>query len=188
LFQFGDVPDEYWAFNWISRLYAAGITKGCSEVPPLYCPENDVTRAEMAVFLMRGLNGSEYEPPAGTGILFTDVPSDYWALDWIEQLYAEGITIGCDTDPMRYCPNQSVTRAEMAVFLLRSKYGDDYVPPVVTDTGFDDVPITHWAANWIAQLAEEGITTGVTPTLFDPEGFVTRAQMAVFLVRTFELP
>ena len=58
----------------------------------------------------------------------------------------------------------------------------------MTETGFDDVPITHWTAYWIAQLAAEGITTGVTATEFDPEGFVTRAQMAVFLVRTFKLP
>ena len=185
---FEDVPATHWSYQNIEKLFQAGITTGCSQIPPLYCPEQNVTRAEMAVFLLRGLNEPGYQPPQGTGTLFADVPITHWAVDWIEQLYAEGITVGCDTDPLRYCPNQSVTRAEMAVFLLRVKYGAEYVPPVVTESVFVDVPLSHWAVNWIAKLAEDGITTGVTPSTFDPEGFVTRAQMAAFLVRTFELP
>jgi hypothetical protein len=187
-FVFDDVPDGYWAEDYIYQLHAAGITIGCSQIPPLYCPEQNVTRAEMAVFLERGLNDPGYLPPLGTGVLFADVPITYWAVNWIEQLYADGITVGCDTSPLRYCPNQSVTRAEMAAFLLRAKYGAGFTPPVVTESQFIDVPLTHWAVNWVAKLAADGITTGVTPTQFNPEGFVTRAQMAAFLVRTFELP
>ncbi len=187
-FQFEDVPDGYWAEDEIYRLYASGITTGCSQDPLLYCPEQEANRAEMAVFLERGINTPGYQPPQGTGTLFADVPITYWAVNWIEQLYSDGITTGCAVDPLRYCPNLPVTRAEMAVLLLRSKYGSGHIPPAVDETSFDDVPITHWAADWIAELAAEGITTGVTPTAFDPEGFVTRAQMAVFLVRTFKLP
>jgi fibronectin type 3 domain-containing protein len=188
LFRFDDVPDGYWAEDYIYRLHASGITIGCSQVPPLYCPEQNVTRAEMAVFLERGLNDPGYLPPPGNGALFADVPITYWAVNWIEQLYTDGITVGCDTSPLRYCPDQSVTRAEMSAFLLRAKYGAGFSPPIVTESQFADVPLTHWAVNWVARLAADGITTGVTPTQFNPEGFVTRAQMAAFLVRTFELP
>jgi hypothetical protein len=77
----------------------------------------------------------------------------------------------------------------MAVFLLRSKYGTGYAPPPVgAGTGFSDVPPDYWAAAWIKQLVTEGITSGCGSGNYCPENPVTRAQMAVFLVRTFSLP
>jgi uncharacterized repeat protein (TIGR02543 family) len=187
-FRFDDVPDGYWAEDWIYRLHAAGVTIGCSQVPPLYCPEDDVTRAEMAVFLERGKHGAGYLPPQGTGTIFADVLLNYWAVNWIEQLYADKITVGCATNPLRYCPDQSVSRAEMAAFLLRAKHGAGYTPPKATIPPFNDVPLAHWAVDWIAQLKLEGITTGFATGFYNPEGLVTRAEMAAFLVRTFELP
>jgi hypothetical protein len=168
-------------------VYEAGITSGCSENPLLYCPEDPVTRAEMAVFLERGRNGSDYDPPAATGI-FNDVPVGFWAADWVEQFYADGITGGCSTDPPLYCPDDLVSRAEMAIFLLRSKYGKDYKPPSAAGI-FDDVPVSYWAANWIEALYDEGITGGCStdPPLYCPDDLVTRAVMAVWMVRAFEL-
>jgi hypothetical protein len=115
------------------------------------------------------------------------VPPAYWAGAWIKQLAAEGITGGCGSGS--YCPESPVTRAQMAVFLLRSKYGASYSPPAVGDsTGFSDVQATYWAAAWIKQLVAEGITAGCGAGTYCPETAVTRAQMAVFLVRTFNLP
>jgi hypothetical protein len=77
----------------------------------------------------------------------------------------------------------------MAVFLLRAKHGTSYSPPVlVGGTGFGDVDPSHWAAAWIKQLVVEGITTGCGSGTYCPKAPVTRAQMAVFLVRTFNLP
>jgi hypothetical protein len=77
----------------------------------------------------------------------------------------------------------------MAIFLLRSKHGSSYSPPAVGgSTGFTDVAPTYWAAAWIKQLVAEGITAGCGTGTYCPELPVTRAQMAVFLVRTFNLP
>jgi branched-chain amino acid transport system substrate-binding protein len=186
---FTDVSFNYWASSWIERLYRAGITTGCGTNPLSYCPEQSVTRAQMAIFLERGIHGAAYIPPAGTGLVFADVPFSYWAVNWVEKLFADGITTGCSTSPLSYCPEDSVTRAQMAVFLLRAKHGAAYIPPTVGgSTGFNDVPVTHWAAAWIKQLAAEGITTGCGSGNYCPEDSVTRAQMAVFLVRTFNLP
>lgn len=184
---FVDVPFSYWAWSWIERLYAVGITAGCGNGS--YCPEYSVTRAQMAIFLERGINGSTFIPPTGTGTVFADVPLTYWAVDWVEKLYADGITGGCGISPQVYCPDDSVTRAQMAIFLLRSKYGPAYTPPPATGI-FEDVPTTYWAANWIEQLYTEGVTggCGTSPLTFCPDSAVTRAQMAVFLVRTFNLP
>jgi hypothetical protein len=82
-----------------------------------------------------------------------------------------------------------VTRAQMAVFLLRSKHGAGYVPPAVgAGTGFGDVPPDYWAVAFIKQLAAEGITVGCGNGNYCPETPVSRAEMAVFLVRTFNLP
>jgi hypothetical protein len=183
---FADVPVSYWAFEWIERLYAAGITGGCGGGN--YCPESPVTRDQMAVFLLRGIHGSSYNPPAvGGSTGFGDVPITYWAAAWIKQLAAEGITGGCGSG--NYCPAGAVTRDQMAIFLLKAKYGASYTPPPVgSSTGFSDVPITHWAAAWIKQLAAEGITGGCSAGTYCPGSPVTRAQMAVFLVRTFNLP
>jgi hypothetical protein len=181
---FTDVPTTHWAWPWIERLYAAGITTGCGA--GIYCPDQPTLRSEMAVFLLRGIYGSTYTPPPGTGLVFADVPAAHWAVDWIEQLHTEGITNGCGGG--NYCPENSVLRSEMAVFLLRTKYGYSYTPPAATGTVFGDVPIYHWAVNWIEQLYVEGITTGCGGGNYCPENSVTRAEMAVFLVRTFELP
>jgi hypothetical protein len=185
---FTDVPDNYWARDFIERLYNARITGGCSSSPLSYCPENTVTRDQMAVFLERGIHGSSYTPPAvGATTGFNDVATNYWAAAWIKQLAADGITGGCGGG--NYCPGLPVTRAQMAVFLLRAKYGSSYVPPLVgLSTGFTDVPTNYWAAAWIKQLASEGITGGCGTGIYCPETPVTRAQMAVFLVRAFNLP
>ena len=184
---FADVPAGYWAQDFIERLYWDGITGGCSLNPLQYCPEATVTRAQMAVFLLRGIHGFSYTPPpVGDDTGFADVPTGYWGA-WIKQLAAERITGGCGGG--KYCPEAPVTRAQMAVFLLRAKYGADYTPPAVgTTTGFSDVPPNHWAAAWIKQLVAEGITSGCGVGNYCSETPVNRAQMAVFLVKTFNLP
>jgi hypothetical protein len=115
---------------------------------------------------------------------FQDVPSDYWAWGYIEGIYAQRITSGCSSTPLLYCPTATVTRDQMAVFLLRAKHGPDYFPPPVgASTGFADVPTTYWAGAWIKQLAAEGITGGCSAGNYCPLSAVTRAQMAVFLLR-----
>jgi hypothetical protein len=110
---FGDVPAGHWAAPWIEQLYAEGITGGCGNGN--YCPETQVSRDQMAVFLLRAKHGNSYTPPAANGD-FADVPTNHWAAAWIEQLAAEGITGGCGNG--NYCPTTIVNRGQMAVFLV----------------------------------------------------------------------
>jgi len=179
---FDDVPTNYWAFSFIETLAGSGITAGCGNSN--YCPIAPVTRAQMAVFLERGMNGSDYSPPAATGTVFLDVGAGDFAASFIEQLSSDGITAGCGNN--NYCPDAVVTRAQMAVFLLRAEHGSSYSPPAATGV-FVDVPLSYWAVHWIEQLAAEGITAGCGGGNYCPEAQVTRDQMAVFLVRTFGL-
>ncbi|MBT8097388.1 MAG: S-layer homology domain-containing protein, partial [Woeseia sp.] len=180
--QFADAPPGSFAFSFIEALARAGITSGCGGGN--YCPSAPVTRAQMAVFLERGMNGSGYSPPAATGNVFNDVGAGDFAASFIEQLFSDGITAGCGNN--NYCPNADVTRDQMAVFLLRAKYGSGYSPPAATGV-FGDVDLSYWAVHWIEQLAAEGITAGCGGGNYCPEAQVTRDQMAVFLVRTFGL-
>ena len=184
---FADVPLTHWAWRHIEALSAAGITGGCGVSPRTYCPASAVTRDQMAVFLLKALHGSAYMPPAvGANSGFDDVPITYWAAAWIKQLAAEGITSGCGGGS--FCPTRAITRDQMAVFLLRAKHGSGYAPPAPSGALFVDVPSTHWAAAWIEQLVAEGITSGCGGGNFCPSVTVTRDQMAVFLVKAFNIP
>jgi hypothetical protein len=180
--RFDDARPGYWAFWFVEALERAGITGGCGNDE--YCPEDPVTRAQLAVFLERGMHGSDFIPPQASGNIFSDVAANDFAAAFIEQLFIDGITGGCGSGD--YCPNDNVTRAHMAVFLLRAKFGAGFTPPPATGV-FNDVPLGSFAVDWIEALADEGITGGCGGGNYCPNDPVTRAQMAVFLVRTFEL-
>ncbi len=180
---FSDVPANHFAFAHIEILAANDITAGCGGGN--YCPDAPVTRAQMAVFLERSMRGGDYAPPRAAGNVFTDVSANDYAADFIEQLYADGITGGCGND--NYCPGSVVTRAQMAVFLERAKRGRNYTPPQASGTLFGDVGAGDFAASFIEQLARDQITSGCGGGNYCPRDAVSRAQMAVFLVRTFDL-
>jgi uncharacterized repeat protein (TIGR01451 family) len=180
---FLDVPASHMFHDFVERIFRNGVTAGCGGGN--YCPDDAVTRAQMAVFLLKSEHGASYAPPPATGTVFGDVPADAFAADWIEQLAAEGITSGCGGG--NFCPASPVTREQMAVFLLKAKYGAAYTPPPATGV-FSDVPISSPYARWIEQLYEESITAGCGGGQFCPGQPNTRGQMAVFLVKTFSLP
>jgi uncharacterized repeat protein (TIGR03803 family) len=112
---FIDVPANAFAAAWIEDLAARGITVGCGG--GRYCPGSFVTRAQMAAFLLRGLLGPGYVSPPAVGI-FGDVPVGAFAADYIEDLFARGITAGCSASPVLYCPTRLTTRSQMAAFLV----------------------------------------------------------------------
>ena len=86
-----------------------------------------VTRAEMAPLLLKAEHGTLYRPPACTGV-FADVPCPatptFPFSDWIERLWAEGVTAGCAPPPPgglpSYCPDAATEREQMATFLVRT--------------------------------------------------------------------
>jgi hypothetical protein len=189
---FADVPIDHTLWQYIEAFYNAGITTGCGVSPLIYCPEEPVTRASMAVFLLRAKYGSSYTPPSATHT-FADLPvaGKEWQEAWVDQFYLEGITSGCGTGPLIYCPENPVTRAAMAVFILRALYGSSYTPPAASHF-FADLPVAgkEWMEPWVDELYREGITTGcgTGPLIYCPETAVKRQAMAAFIVRAFNLP
>jgi photosystem II stability/assembly factor-like uncharacterized protein len=183
---FLDVPPSNPFHDFVDTIARNGITSGCGGGN--FCPGADVLRSQMSVFLLRSEHGPSYVPPACTVASFNDVPCSNPFSPWIYQLVAEGITGGCGGG--NFCPDDPVFRSSMAVFLLVTEHGTGYTPPACTPPGqFTDVPCPGSGfTNWIYQLVAEGITGGCTATTYCPTQDVSRAQMAVFLVTTFNLP
>jgi len=182
---FPDVPTSHLYYAFVENIFHNGVTGGCGGGN--YCPSNPVTRAQMAVFLLKAKYGSSYAPPVCTGTVFLDVPCSGGVFDpWIEDLAGHGITGGCGNG--NYCPADSATRRQMAVFLLKSSQGAGYVPPSAVGI-FEDVPQDDTFAPWIEDLYNRGITGGcqAAPLLYCPGNPNMRGQMAVVLVKTFGL-
>ena len=182
-----DVPAPHPFYTFIENLFHNGVTGGCAGGN--YCPTDPVTRAQMAVFLLKASLGSDHVPPPCTGTVFTDVPCTGGAFDpWIEELASLGVTGGCGGG--LYCPGAPVTRQQMAVFLLKALDGSTYDPPDCAQV-FDDVPCTPGVgfSDWIEELFNRQITGGcqANPPLYCPTNPNNRGQMAVFLVKTFGL-
>jgi hypothetical protein len=189
---FADVPISHSLWQYIEAFYNSGITGGCGVSPLIFCPTQNVTRAAMAVFLLRAKHGSSYTPPS-VRHFFADLPvaGKEWQEAWVDQFYSEGITGGCGTNPLIYCPENPVTRAAMAVFILRAEHGSSYTPPAASHY-FADMPVAgkEWMEPWVDQVYREGITTGcgTGPLIYCPEDAVKRQAMAAFIVRAFDLP
>ena len=167
--------------NGIEAVAAAGITVGCN--PPAndrYCPDRDVTRAQAATFLAR----ARALPDDGND--YFDDDNGHTLEGGINRVAAAGITQGCNPPANdRFCPDRSLTRAQMATFLVRALD----IPHSSTDFFTDDDG--HVLERAVNALAEAGITQGCNPPAnnhFCPNQTVSRAQMATFLTRALSLP
>lgn len=126
---------------------------------------------EFAQFLQKGVNTPE---------LFADVGNGHIFFDYITLMRTTGLTSGCT--PTTYCPDRTITRGEISVFLVRALYGlGDFGFPATPY--FTDVPSTHPFFRFIQKIRELGITLGCTDTAFCPDDLVTRATGATLVVR-----
>lgn len=176
-----DVPNTHAYADQIRLMKNNAITSGCTSAA--YCPDNPVTRSQMAVFIIRSLSGGDTFPFTATPY-FTDVPATHPHFAHVQRMRDLGITTGCSD--ARYCPEDPVTRGQMAVFMIRAKYGGGFgfqAAPYFTDTG-----PAHPYFSFIQKMKETGITTGCTATMYCPEDPNVRGQMAVFIVRAFLTP
>ena len=115
---FNDVPPSDPFAPWIEELFRRGVVAGCGTPGgPNYCPDDPVLRDQMAVFLLRTLEGAAYVPPACSGI-FDDVECPGLFTDFIEELSVRAIAAGCGG--ANYCPRDPTTRGQMAPFLVKT--------------------------------------------------------------------
>lgn len=154
----------------IAWLSGRGITQGCTT--DSFCPGDGLTRAQMASLLVRA-----FDLPAVGGNRFGDVSGIHTAN--INALAEAGITLGCNASGTEFCPDDPVSRAQMATFLTRSFN----LAPTTTDWFDDDGGSPHEPG--INAIAESGITLGCGANAYCPAGVVNRGQIAAFLHRGF---
>ena len=164
---YGDVPEANWytdAVQWSVDNAITGISGAC------FAPETPVSRGETAVWI----HNMENQPDAGDPHSFTDVTNDAQddAISWMAN---NEITTG--TSPTTFAPDDTLRRAQVAAFLHRLA-GEPSAPP----HSFIDV-VAGWQQDPVSWMSHTGITTGTSPTTFDPDGTLTRAQLITFLYR-----
>ena len=172
---YSDVPEGAYYSVPVAALAARGVFAS-TECDAGFCPGASLDRKTMAVWIVRMLDGQD--PPAVTQTRFDDVDATGFHAPFIERMVELGVTQGCG-DGSGFCPDDLVTRAQMAAFLSRG-----YQLPDGPDPGFDDVPGDAWYAASVARLVAAGITQGCGDgTNFCAGANTTRAQMATFLYR-----
>jgi hypothetical protein len=116
---------------------------------------------------------------------FADVPPTHQYYQDIEILYANGLTGGCATNPLRFCPDQIMNRGQAAVFILRANFGPSYVPPAATHIFQDDWSKGTWAEPWAEGMRNEGLSAGclANPLKYCPWDQIPREQAVIFALR-----
>jgi hypothetical protein len=206
---FTDVPTSDVSYPFVENIYHNQVTIGCA--PGLFCPNDSTPRWQMAVFLSRAILGpgvpipvsgtvgsSPYSCTPGGTSLFADVlPTDV-GCPGVHYIYSRQVTVGCA--PGIFCPDDLTPRWQMAVFLSRVLLGPGVAIPVSGTVGsspysctpggtslFADVLPTDVGCPGVHYIYSKAITTGCAPGAFCPDVPTPRWQMAVFLVRTFQL-
>lgn len=179
---FFDVPVNYLFNDHIYLMKQGNVADFCNGDPNQFCPENATTRATMALYIVRALYGGD-SFTYRTQPYFTDVPSTHPQFAHIQKMRELGYTAGCTATT--YCPNDSVTRGQMAAFIVRTKLQRRFDQTITFPTipYFTDVPATDGFFGYIQKMKELGVTSGCTETTFCQWDTNTRGQMAVFVVR-----
>lgn len=168
---YSDVPPGFWAAAHISALACTQLTLTTGN----YMPSAPLTRGQMAAFLVRALYGENFTYP--TTPYFSDVPPSHGFFKYVQRLKADGLTMVTGT----YGVDDQITRAVLAIFLVRTLYGENFAYSATPY--FADVPPNHTAFKYIQKLKDENLTRVVG--LFGDTDLLTRDQLAVFLARAF---
>ena len=111
---------------------------------------------------------------------FYDVPNGAYFYEAVKWAVDKGITNGL-SDTM-FGPYESCTRAQIVTFLWRATGS----PEPKTASSFTDVPANAYYAKAVAWAVENGITNGMTATMFAPDATCTRGQSVTFLYRALK--
>lgn len=175
---FPDAADN-WALKYISYCTENGIFNGTSA--NTFNPNGNVTRAQFVVIVARLYGGNNVTSTWGLPE-FTDVTGEEWfakSLAWVTPKY--DFSYFGDT----FKPTQPITRAEAAGVLYNFIYfkNGNTAPAVSKHANYSDVDSTdEYTVEVVDYMADQGIMTG-SNNKFNPDGSLTRAQLAAILFR-----
>ena len=170
---FADVATDAYYYDAVKWAVNKGITNGVSET--LFGPDQACTRAQIVTFLWRAAGSPE--PKSGSS--FADVAADAYYAKAVAWAVENGITKG--TSETMFHPDETCTRAQGVTFLYRA-----LGKLAAAQAGFTDVAADSYYADAVNWAAENGVTKGISETLFGPDGSCTRAQIVTFLYRAYQ--
>ncbi|WP_372869239.1 S-layer homology domain-containing protein [Planomicrobium okeanokoites] len=168
---FSDVSKSYWAYSEITELADKGVIKGHTD--GTYRPNDDVTRAQSAMMIVRALGISTANRPDPNFQDVTPKTSGYAEI-------AALVDLGVFSKDKNFNPTQPATRAQVSKILVEAF---DLKGSGSGVKAFTDVSASQWYYSYVDTLVHNGITTGTTDTTFSPNQNVSRVQMAVFIYR-----
>ena len=211
---FTDVPRSQLFYRKIETVFHNAITVGCTATT--YCPDDQVPRDQMAIFIARGIAGGGANVPVSGSVgghayncisggvsLFSDVPPTAISCKSIHYIASKNVTTGCS--PGKYCPFDTVSRSQMAIFVAKgivAPAGGAGVPLTYTDPDthvsyscdpgspnslFTDVTPSDVFCKHVNFLYAKGIIAGCSGGQYCPDNGVTRGEMAKFLSNAFNL-
>ncbi len=170
---FADVATDAYYYDAVKWAVEKGVTNGVSET--LFGPDQACTRAQIVTFLWRAAGSPE--PKSGSS--FADVAADAYYAKAVAWAVENGITKG--TSETTFHPDETCTRAQGVTFLYRA-----LGKLAAAQAGFTDVAADSYYADAVNWAAENGVTNGISETLFGPDGSCTRAQIVTFLYRAYQ--
>lgn len=170
---FADVATDAYYYDAVKWAVEKSITNGVSET--LFGPDQACTRAQIVTFLWRAAGSPE--PKSGSS--FADVAADAYYAKAVAWAVENGITKG--TSEITFHPDETCTRAQGVTFLYRA-----LGKLAAAQAGFTDVAADSYYADAVNWAAENGVTNGISETLFGPDGSCTRAQIVTFLYRAYQ--
>lgn len=178
--RFADLEDDAAAAPAAALAVERELLEPCQSEPvELFCPQCDLTRRDALVMIVRAAGLDASSPPESP--TFEDVPAGAPGFAELEAAAAAGITAGCGD--RRFCPDQPITRAELAAFLARAR---GWSAPSGS-APFGDVPADHPLAAEIGAWAARCVDDGCGDGAFCPERTVVRGRGAELVVRGFNL-
>ena len=170
---FADVATDAYYYDAVKWAVNKGITNGVSET--LFGPDQACTRAQIVTFLWRAAGSPEPKSESS----FADVAADAYYAKAVAWAVENGITKG--TSETTFHPDETCTRAQGVTFLYRA-----LGKLAAAQAGFTDVAADSYYADAVNWAAENGVTKGISETLFGPDGSCTRAQIVTFLYRAYQ--
>ena len=171
---FTDVHAEDYYYDAVLWAAQKGITGGMSDT--LFAPNAACTRAQIVTFLWRAAGSPEPKQLS----TFGDVPADAYYAKAVAWAVENGITDG--TSDTTFAPGTICTRAHGVTFLSRAAKANT----ASGNSNFADVDANAYYASAVKWAVDNGITNGISSSLFGPDSSCTRAQIVTFLYRMYQ--